>query len=404
MSRKNNTLRWAFCGGAVLAVASWSGATSASASAQETDVATIPSRALVSQPNDDERTKSDAEKDAEKDEKREYPWEQSWLRPIAPLKNAEDDAKRSYFGVSGVVPPALWPNAWPEAFDATNGFERLADFEGRFDLARGDYDAAIETARRNLSELAPWNEPKRRYAAVNDPDGDGFVYVGQSGRSAQPSTAYRDNLLGLATAFELKGDYDEALAVYEALYGAESVEILWAKARVAYRQGNEGEAFLLVMEAVEVETKRGLPFEAYCKGIESGALSRKTAGSRRDLEALEDATGVYYVERNIWDRLPPEVANSVNAVPPAYEWLEVERFRVNCARVLCPELPIAVVEASRLEALTEYAELRRDALTRFLAFIDRTFEATPENGWHRGGKKAGFQGRVELLHRVAEAP
>lgn len=221
-------------------------------------------------------------------------------------------------------------------------------------LARGQYDKTASKARKLLKEYSPWKE----VSAEAPPT---FVFTRGS--------LFRKTLILLAASLELEGEWKKALSVYSALYDQESVEYLWASARILYGAGAYGEAYRVCLAAIDVSMSR-------CNSFALKGLQERGEGDSLDSETPE------YLQTTLW------------------------QLRDCCARVVCPELHYAsrlsyIWYEGMAESQKTLDDLQHESFDKFCSFMTTESGKKSSSG---APNEALTSETTKLLEALAKAP
>ena len=196
-------------------------------------------------------------------------------------------------------------------------------------IARGEYETAIQEAKKGLKKYSPLSETFKT--------------------DAKSGTLYRTYLFLLATAHELNGDWREALSEFAILEGDDSVDFMFTEARILYATGNRHEAFKICCDALP--RLWPLPFDSVSKKFE------------KESERLRGQSAIINLQNFDFTSFDPE-------------WVALWKLRDSCARVVCPELHFVALHPFRIkrEGDKSFDELQRESFERFLQFIDEESE------------------------------
>ncbi|MBR5758707.1 MAG: hypothetical protein IKX88_08945 [Thermoguttaceae bacterium] len=222
-------------------------------------------------------------------------------------------------------------------------------------IARGEYETAIQEAKKGLKKYSPLGETFKT--------------------DAKSGTLYRTYLFLLATAHELNGDWREALSEFAILEGDDSVDFMFTEARILYATGNRQEAFGICCDATSRLSP--LPFDSVFDKIEKE--KEKFRGQKAIIVLFDD---------------------SFTFFDP--EWVALWKLRDSCARVVCPELHFVALHPFRIkrEGDKSFNELQRESFERFLQFIDEEDERrSPQDR-----RKWMSERAMRALHRLEELP
>jgi hypothetical protein len=220
----------------------------------------------------------------------------------------------------------------------------------------GDYKKAIEKARGELEKYQPGRE-----------------YVEGNLNQDDAGHAWRAHLNMLALAFELNGDWREALDAYAVLYAADSEEAWRAKARIMYATGNRDLAFRYAAYAI-----------ARRSYVSLDSVRKKVATYRDELTA----------QKRTWERSTKVFSLETGALDE--EWRAVWELYDNCARVVCPELPYAVSESENSTTIKRFNALQTEAFKNFIIFMEQEYARVDLDDQKQ------FQPQMEFLHKLVE--
>ena len=235
---------------------------------------------------------------------------------------------------------------------------RTENYSGEYDVffVLGDYEKAIEKARGELEKY----QPGREYV-------EGKLNLDDAGH------AWRAHLNMLALAFELNGDWREALDAYAVLYASDSEESWWAKARIMYATGNRDLAFRYAAYAI-----------ARRSYVSLDSVREKVATRRAELTA----------QKRAWERSTKVFSQETGTLDE--EWRTVWELYDNCARVVCPELPYAVSESEDSMTIKRFNALQTEAFKNFIIFMEQEYARIDLDDQKQ------FQPQIEFLHKLVE--
>ena len=228
-------------------------------------------------------------------------------------------------------------------------------------IAKGDYPTAIEELKKLLSELGPIGE--------------------FSGYSA---LEYSEALATLGVAYELNGNWKEAVDVYTIVYGEGSSEFLWVKIRILYAVDRKLEAFKLICDAIgEVEWASPVTVKEKVERLKEERSNKKGCCTSDDdyFAVLSD------------------IAKGHDA-----EWSAIWILRDNCARVICPEAPYVssnfrtdVKRGGRF-----YFDLQKESFEALIDFMEEQSQIARELGIPY--RAPVVERRIEYLKEINQIP
>ena len=193
------------------------------------------------------------------------------------------------------------------------------------DIAAGRYSKVIEEVQEEIESLSPfWKKD-----------------------SAAQISRY---LQVLATAYELNGNWKEALDTWALLYGTTSDEYYWALIRILYGSGDKEFAYVLACDMV-----------ASLHWVNVDDVKQKIK---------EKGPVVYSSFLNgggVWDQ----------------EWLALLRFRNECARVICPEMYFVSsngVEKREDKGTLGFRVLQSQSYSKFVDFMQEQWKSRQGEG------------------------
>lgn len=218
-------------------------------------------------------------------------------------------------------------------------------------ISRGDYETAIRGAIKGMEKNAPWR--------VNQEN------------SIDYGSRYYEFALVLANAYELNGDWRQALNVYASLYGDCGEEFTWAKTRILHATGDKQTAFKLICDATSGHSN-----------LSVDSVLAKFEERRRELEE----------GRGLGLPLVPMGGNDS-------EWFALWKLRDQCARVICPELHyVKYLGADPGQAQRQFEAMQKEAFEKFLAFMEEELAASDKYAQTRN------RSQVELLKSLRQIP
>lgn len=188
----------------------------------------------------------------------------------------------------------------------------------------------------------------------------------------------------MADAYELNGDWRQALNARAALHGDKSDEFTWAKARILYATGDRENALKLICNAT---------LSVSYISVDSVLQKRETERERR--------------RKLGWDELQIKRSWLMAETSPAWpEWFALWKLRDHCARVIYPELHYVAVldyQSKMLEKGLKEGEAlfnakQREGFERCLTFMEEELARLPEE------KRARFAPQVEFLKSLQRLP
>lgn len=190
------------------------------------------------------------------------------------------------------------------------------------DLAAGRYQKVIKDVQKEIKSLSPFWE---------------------KGTSTQLSRY----LQILATAYELNGNWQEALDTWALVYGDVCDEYNWAFIRILYASDNKELAFRLVGDMAES-----------LSWVSVDNVKAKIGTLPFNMPFIGGVVG------EVWDP----------------EWLALVRFHNECARVICPELYyVSSNDVEREEEGTlDFTTLQCESYLKFIDFMQEQLEMSDE--------------------------
>lgn len=250
------------------------------------------------------------------------------------------------------------------------------------EITKGEYLQAAQKAALELSRLVEENAPWKI---------DGYKEGGRA--------AFNNLLLLQAHSLEMAGRWDEALGVYEALYGfnqklePENLEWVWLRRSYAREEAQEtASSFCRILSRYD------LSVEKVESVIESGKILREKANANPD---------------EMWSmRLP--IGETENGELD-FEAYRVYALRDQCARVVYPKLHYAVPVTDNLRG-AKIAQLTRLAFDKFVEVIEKDLKSYLENPEAYRGKVFSYvkisrekevliaKQTIEILRKMKELP
>lgn len=250
------------------------------------------------------------------------------------------------------------------------------------EITKGEYLQAAQKAALELSRLVEENAPWKI---------DGYKEGGRA--------AFNNLLLLQAHSLEMAGRWDEALGVYEALYGfnqklePENLEWVWLRRSYAREEAQE-----MASSFCRILSRYDLSVEKVESVIESGKILREKANANPD---------------EMWSmRLP--IGETENGELD-FEAYRVYALRDQCARVVYPKLHYAVPVTDNLRG-AKIAQLTRLAFDKFVEVIEKDLESYLENPEAYRGKVFSYvkisqekevliaKQTIEILRKMKELP
>ena len=250
------------------------------------------------------------------------------------------------------------------------------------EITKGEYLQAAQNAALELSRLVEENAPWKI---------DGCKEGGRA--------AFNNLLLLQAHSLELAGRWDEALSVYEALYGfnqkldPENLEWAWIRRSYAREEAPE-----MASSFCRILSRYDLSVEKVESVIESGKILREKANANPD---------------EMWSmRLP--IGETENG-ELNFEAYRVYALRDQCARVVYPKLHYAVPVTDTMRG-AKMALLTRLAFDKFVEVIEKDLESYLENPEAYKGKTFSYvaisqekealiaKQTIEILRKMKELP
>ena len=236
-------------------------------------------------------------------------------------------------------------------------------------LAEGNYDDAIRDAREYIDSLLPVLDDWKNCALFSK-----LQWT-------------------LATAYELKGEWEKALGRYAIVYGENSNDFLWAKIRILYASGNKLDAFYFVCRFLNSQNFNPTVIESVLAKIEERQKSRDKKGGKKG--GTTNVAILFDSGRNVVD----------------FEWKTLWKLRDNCARVICPELYfVTSVRSQNNDGLTSFYETQQKAFQDFITFFEEELnelvnQRAASAGFAEGEKlKDEYWENVELLKKLDAIP
>lgn len=250
------------------------------------------------------------------------------------------------------------------------------------EITKGEYLQAAQKAALELSRLVEENAPWKI---------DGYKEGGRA--------AFNNLLLLQAHSLELAGRWNEALGVYEALYGfnqkLEPENLEWAWIRRCYAREEAPET---ASSFCRILSRYDLSVEKVESVIERGKILREKANANPD---------------EMWSmRLP--IGETENGELD-FEAYRVYALRDQCARVVYPKLHYAVPVTDNLRG-AKIALLTRLAFDKFVEVIEKDLESYLENSESYRGKSFTYvnispekevliaKQTIEILRKMKELP
>ena len=196
--------------------------------------------------------------------------------------------------------------------------------------------------------------------------------------SGYSALEYSEALATLGVAYELNGNWKEAVDVYTIVYGEGSSEFLWVKIRILYAVDRKLEAFKLICDAIgEVEW-------ASPKSVNDKFERAKEEASKHS------------------SPLSPVVSAKVGrGYDP--EWRAIWILRDNCARVVCPEAPyISSFNAPDVAAgVKYYYDLQKESFETLIDFMEEQYQNLAPTDIY---KTPAVKRRIEYLKEINQIP
>ncbi len=226
-------------------------------------------------------------------------------------------------------------------------------------LAKGEYDGAVKDLKTYVDELIPYWDDWEKCALV--------------------SKLQRI----LANAYELNGEWNNALGLYAIVCGDRSKEFEWAKIRVLYANGRNKEVYLRVMKILE-QSSWASPDSVVTK-IEN---FRKDAFSNKN-----------HLIMGSDESLPLMIKDGL-AID--YEWETLWKLRDNCARVICPELYYVTAASTLFEPnARNFFELQQISFEKFIIFMEKEWETLEKPILLDKNKEREY---IEFLRKLNQVP
>lgn len=158
----------------------------------------------------------------------------------------------------------------------------------------------------------------------------------------------------MAIAYELNGNWQEALDAWALVYGDVCEEYNWAFIRILYASDNKELAFRLIGDMVES-----------LSWVSVDDVKAKTGAQPFNVPFIGGVVG------EVWDP----------------EWLALVRFHNECARVICPEsYYVSSNDVEREEEGTlDFTTLQGESYLKFIDFMQEQLEMSDE--LFRGGNE-----------------
>ena len=229
-------------------------------------------------------------------------------------------------------------------------------------IAKGDYQTAIEELKNLLSEFGPIGEFSR-LSALN----------------------YSEALATLGVAYELNGNWKEAVDVYAIIYGEGSSEFLWTKIRILYAVDRKMEAFELLCDAIgEVEWASPIAVKEKVERVKE----ERSKSSREGWCVSDD--DFFAVQSKIGRGYDPE-------------WSAIWILRDNCARAICPEAPYV---SSNLgtdvdNGVRYYFDLQKESFETLVKFMEEQYQLIDGPNKY---KTPAIKKRIEFLKEIMQIP
>ena len=204
------------------------------------------------------------------------------------------------------------------------------------DIAAGRYSKVIEEVQIEIESLSPfWKK-------------DSALLISRYLRI-------------LATAYELNGNWKEALDTWALLYGTVSDEYYWTLIRILYASGDKEYAYSLVCDMVA---------SLHWVNVNDVKEKIEKKGSIVRVPLLTGGLA--------WDQ----------------EWLALLRFRNECARVICPEIYFVSsndIKQREYKGTLGFTPLQRESYSKFIDFMQKQWESGVEEGTARDGEENVIQ-------------
>ena len=210
------------------------------------------------------------------------------------------------------------------------------------DIAAGRYQKVIDEIQEEMVKLSPFWE-----------------------KDSAAKLAHYQHML--AVAYELKGDWKNAIAAWVLVYGEDSDNCRWALIRILYAMGERDEVFELI---------RGMIEKVQWADVDN--VKKKLEGDRFETRPL-----------------PPPMTPCRELDP---EWLALVRFRDNCARIICPELHYVSSNLYKWEGggAPDFLGLQQSSYARFVTFAKAYFDKNERPYLHKE--------HIEFLEKLRELP
>lgn len=208
----------------------------------------------------------------------------------------------------------------PSSFSGYGFMENREELLGA--VAEGEYDRAIVSAKEGMKKYCPWN-------IASDETKPPRLFF-------RDGAFFRQNLLTLATAYELQGRLREAAGANLALYEIDDPEYIWVDARVRYAAGDRRGAFLKAKEAIDATL---------------------TPSARLALESVDEREE---------GKFPPEL-------------FTLWKLRDSFAKVICPELHFAAPHPFYITSGKTLDAIQKEASESFLSFMESEKEKAKDS-------------------------